>query len=229
MDLPGFGTSGLPREPRLSSYADDVLEALDQIGVERFLLVGHSLGGGVATAMAERAPQRVAGLVLIAPVGFGRVPVAQVVALPGVSQAVRLGLPIALANRLPAEAIYRAFVANGEAPDPELVERLRLRASRTRAGAWAANRTIVASAGSRRAFHRRRVDYDGAVDVLWGTRDRLVPPAHRNGVLRAFPQADVSLWSGMGHHPQRERPDELAAFLERTWRRTAPGAGRRAA
>jgi pimeloyl-ACP methyl ester carboxylesterase len=62
-----------------------VLDALDQVGVDRFLAVGHSLGGGVAAAMADRAPTRVAGLVLTAPVGFGRVPAAPALGLAGVA------------------------------------------------------------------------------------------------------------------------------------------------
>jgi hypothetical protein len=50
--------------------------------------------------------------------------------------------------------------------------------------------------------------------ALWGDRDRLVPLAHRDGVMTAFPQAQVSVWGKMGHHPQRERPSELAQFVE---------------
>jgi hypothetical protein len=45
-------------------------------------------------------------------------------------------------------------------------------------------------------------------------RDRLVPLAHRGGVMTAFPQAQVSVWRNMGHHPQSERPSELARFIE---------------
>jgi hypothetical protein len=50
--------------------------------------------------------------------------------------------------------------------------------------------------------------------ALWGDRDRLVPLAHRDGVMTAFPQARVSVWKKMGHHAQRERPAELAHFIE---------------
>ena len=125
VDVPGFGGSDLPRRPQLSAYAEDVLEALDEIGVSRFMAVGHSLGGGVAAAMADRAPGRVAGLVLIAPVGFGRVPTARAFALPGVSLTVRLALPLALGNRIAASIIYRTVVANGVLPDSELLEVVR--------------------------------------------------------------------------------------------------------
>ena len=60
--------------------------------------------------------------------------------------------------------------------------------------------------------------------ALWGDRDRLVPLAHRNGVMTAFPQAQVSVWKNMGHHPQRERPSELARFIEAACNRARPSA-----
>ena len=76
IDLPGFGGSSLPFRPHLDYYADDVALALRQLGVERCALVGHSLGGGVAAAVAERT-RTVASLVLLAPVGFGRITIAE--------------------------------------------------------------------------------------------------------------------------------------------------------
>lgn len=237
VDLPGLGGSDLPRRERLSAYADDVLDALDQIGVSSFLAIGHSLGGGVAAAMADRAPTRVAGLVLIAPVGFGRVPAAHALAVPGVSHAVRLAMPLALSNHVAASAIYRAVVGNGVGPDCELLERLRARAANCAPGVGAANRAIVAAGNSQRSFARRGIDYGGAVDVLWGRDDRLVPVGHAEGVRAALPQAEITIEDHMGHHPQRECPDLLADFIERALARaepelsalTTPGAPRRPA
>jgi pimeloyl-ACP methyl ester carboxylesterase len=215
IDLPGLGGSDLPTRARLSAYADDLLEGLDQIGVERCLVVGHSLGGGVAAAMADGAPMRIGGLVLIAPVGFGRVPAAHALALPGVSHAVRLAMPFALGNRVAASTIYRAVVANGAGPDAELLERLQARAADCSPGVWSANRAIVAAGTSERGFASRGIDYRGPVEVLWGRNDRLVPVEHAEGVRAALPQARITIRDRMGHHPQRECPDLLARFLER--------------
>jgi pimeloyl-ACP methyl ester carboxylesterase len=214
VDLPGLGGSDAPRRARLSAYADDLLDGLDQIGVGRFLAVGHSLGGGVAAAMADRAPERVAGLALIAPVGFGRVPAAHALGLPGVSHAVRLAMPLALRNRIAASAIYRTVVANGEGPDAELLDRLGARAGDCSPGVWAANRAIVAAGDAEDAFARRGIAYRGHVEVLWGRDDRLVPAGHAEGVRAALPQAEITFRDGMGHHPQRECPDVLARFVE---------------
>jgi pimeloyl-ACP methyl ester carboxylesterase len=214
VDLPGFGDSDRPTRNRISAYTEDVQAALAALDVHDFTLVGHSLGGAVATGLAERLHDDVAALVLMAPAGFGRIHLAEAIQLPVVRSLVRHGLPLALQNPVTAFGVYMAVVSNGHLPDPELVARLRKNAHRWAAGAECANEAITASGLSPRAFHRRQVDYDGPVLALWGDRDRLVPLAHREGVMTAFPQAEVSVWNKMGHHPQRERPSELAGFIE---------------
>jgi pimeloyl-ACP methyl ester carboxylesterase len=85
-------------------------------------------------------------------------------------------------------------------------------------GARQALRTIVRCGIDKRAFFRRRVSYDGPVVALWGDRDRLVPVRHADRVLTTFPQADVQVWEGMGHHPQRERVRPFCALVERACR-----------
>ena len=127
---------------------------------------------------------------------------------------VRHALPLALANPVTAFGVYMAVVGNGHLPDPELAERLRKNAFRWAPGAACANEAITASGLSRTAFYRRQLEYAGPVRVLLGDRDRLVPLAHRAGVMSAFPQAHVTVWYKLGHHPQRERPTELAQFIQ---------------
>jgi pimeloyl-ACP methyl ester carboxylesterase len=63
------------------------------------------------------------------------------------------------------------------------------------------------------ALFRRRLAFTGPVDALWGEADALVDPAHAQALRRALPDATVHVWSGMGHHPQRERPRELTELL----------------
>ncbi len=127
-----------------------------------------------------------------------------------------------LANPVTAYGVYMAVVGNGHPPDPELVARLRKNARRWAPGARCANEAITASGLSPRAFYRRQLDYHGPVLALWGDRDRVVPLAHRAGVITAFPQAEISVWKKMGHHPQRERPSELAQFIEAACGPTPP-------
>ncbi|MEX2047481.1 MAG: alpha/beta fold hydrolase [Chloroflexota bacterium] len=74
IELPGFGLTPALRkaDARFAQLADLVLHVVGQLGVERAVFLGHSLGGGIALNIALRRPASVAGLVLVAPAGLGR-------------------------------------------------------------------------------------------------------------------------------------------------------------
>jgi len=75
-DLKGHGLSAKPLAPceyTRDAMAAHVLDIMDAFGVSQAALVGHSMGGAIATQVALRAPERVSRLVLLAPVGFGEV------------------------------------------------------------------------------------------------------------------------------------------------------------
>jgi pimeloyl-ACP methyl ester carboxylesterase len=217
-DLPGFGRSDMPRENRFGSYADDILSGLDSLGVQSFSLVGHSLGGAVAADLAERAGARTLNLTLLAPAGFGHVPVAELLEGNPLGRLVRLGVPLALSNPVSAAGIYMAVVSHGRLPERQLLGRVIRRAFTTAPGAIAANEAVVAAARDPDGFIHRGVRYDGPVSVLWGASDLLMPVSHAARVREALPQSKLTVWEGMGHHPQRERPQQLNTYLGATTR-----------
>lgn len=78
LDLRGHGASAPASfaESGLDDFVDDVLRVADGLGIDRFVLVGHSFGATVALATAVRAPKRVLALALVDPAGaFDQVPV----------------------------------------------------------------------------------------------------------------------------------------------------------
>ncbi|MGQ7933149.1 alpha/beta fold hydrolase [Paraburkholderia sp. D1E] len=70
-DAPGYGASTPVNadSPTASEYATLLKEWLDALGIERCVLLGHSLGAIIAGAFAVANPQRVAGLLLLSPAG----------------------------------------------------------------------------------------------------------------------------------------------------------------
>ncbi|GAB2515295.1 alpha/beta fold hydrolase [Nocardiopsis aegyptia] len=64
-DLRGRGRSPLPGPHGLGAHADDLVAVLDAAGIERTVLVGHSMGAFVSCLTAVRHPDRVAGLLLV--------------------------------------------------------------------------------------------------------------------------------------------------------------------
>jgi len=213
VDVPGFGASDGPTRPRISAHAEAVVHGLAATGVGDCTLVGHSLGGAIAVAVAERSPA-VRGLALLAPVGFGPIAIPDWVSVPGVVDMWQLTLPLALVNPLTVIAAYSTFVVHGRLPSRDLMTRLRKRAFRCGPGVRDATIAIAAAGHSLRGFAHRPIDFDGAVAAVWGARDALVPLHHAQALRRSLPQAHVEVWPGMGHHPQRERPVALARFIE---------------
>ena len=108
LDLPGHGQSDKPRHAsahRMDSYARYVVALLDELGIERAVVGGVSLGANVSLQVAVQAPTRVQGLLIEMPVLKWAVPGAAMVFLPlllGVHYAAPLARAMArLARRLP--------------------------------------------------------------------------------------------------------------------------------
>jgi pimeloyl-ACP methyl ester carboxylesterase len=76
VDLLGYGRSDPPGGQALDikAHADRLLVMLDLLGINRACLIGHDVGGGIAQAMAVRAPHRVSHLCLISSVAFDEWP-----------------------------------------------------------------------------------------------------------------------------------------------------------
>ena len=74
IDLPGHGLSEKPTDPRyyaLDAQVEVVFAAMQALEIEHCILVGHSMGGSICARAAVLAPERVDGLALLAPAGFG--------------------------------------------------------------------------------------------------------------------------------------------------------------
>jgi pimeloyl-ACP methyl ester carboxylesterase len=222
-DLPGFGYSDPPSRASIAGYAEDVAEGLEMLGVRRFTLVGHSFGGAVAAALAELLPHQVKALVLLAPAGFGRIPLAEAVSVPGVRKLVEVTLPVLLANRLAVTGAYAIVVTNCKLPERDLVKRITSRRRSLAGGVRQGTRSLADARRSPAGFNRGRGRYPGPVQAVWGDRDLLVPASHSKGLRAAFPQARVDIWKGMGHHPTGERIDDLVEVVREA---VAEGRGR---
>jgi len=74
IDLRGHGESDTPSagDYRIASMAEDVTAVVDGLGIDRYVLVGHSMGGAVAASHAGRHPERVAGLFILDSASDGR-------------------------------------------------------------------------------------------------------------------------------------------------------------
>jgi pimeloyl-ACP methyl ester carboxylesterase len=74
LDLRGHGQSEPPSDGdySIAGMARDIEAVVDRLGLTKFVLVGHSMGGGVALTYAGAHPERIAGLLLVDPIGDGK-------------------------------------------------------------------------------------------------------------------------------------------------------------
>ena len=175
-------------------------ELLDQLGVERATVVGHSFGGMVAAELAATSPHRVERLVLIAPLGLWRDdhPVPD---LSGVPAAARPGLLVADPAG-PAAAMLPS-------PDPTDPEQL-FRASLTMASILQFVWPLPEKGLSKRLYR-----VAAPTLLVWGTEDRFVDRAYAGDFATQIEGAAVELVEGAGHLPQLERPERTIEAVTR--------------
>lgn len=207
-DLRNHGRS--PHMPHMdyAAMADDVLALLDAHRIERASIVGHSMGGKVAMAMALRAPNRVSRLAVIdiAPVAYPD----RYGELIRAAQALDLRT---LRSRAQADARLAAHVAQ-PALRAMLLQNLRPEAQ----GGWCWRigwAGILASLEALCGFPDDLAGARGGMPALFvkgGASDH-VDGAGEQAILAHFPQAQIVSLAGAGHWVQAEQPAALAGLL----------------
>ena len=213
-DMTGFGLTG-PSPDRIYAIDNDVrlvIAILDKLGVERCVLGGNSLGGAVAWRTALAHPSRVEKLILVDAGGY-----------PSHPQSVPIGFRLAtlpVINLLLTHALPRSLVEQGlhnVFGDPsrvtlEMVDR-----------AIAINQRE----GNRRALvDRFRQRQPGSLAhripelklptlILWGGRDRLIPPDDAERFHRDIAGSVLAIFDDLGHAPEEEDPARTVVVVER--------------
>jgi pimeloyl-ACP methyl ester carboxylesterase len=218
VDRPGLGFSarkaGQGSSP--SDQAAVLRDVLDALGVDRVIVVGHSWGGALALAFALDFPERVAGLVLVAPATHpGLWPMKRLNALlagpVGWLFARTMAFPFGVVLMGPGsrtaflpQTIPAGYVRRSAAM-------LVLRPTTLMAN-WA-------DVGCLEVFLARQVERYGALAaptiVLAGDRDPLVPPAsHCEKLAAAAPHVKLIVLSGFGHMLHHAAADRVVAAVE---------------
>jgi pyruvate dehydrogenase E2 component (dihydrolipoyllysine-residue acetyltransferase) len=198
VDLPGHGGSAKAvDEGSVAELAGVVGGLLDALDVGAAHVVGHSLGGAVATQLATDAPGRVRSLVLIAPVGFGEDVNAAYVEGFVAAQSRRELKPVlellfadtGLVTRQMTEDVLRAKRLDGATESLQAIA----------AATFPEGRQQVALAGPLAAA-------EVPVLVVWGSEDRIVPVGHASAMPA---RARVTIIEGQGHSPHMEAAGEV--------------------
>ena len=216
-DNRGVGQTEKPPGPYSAEMmAEDTAGLLEALGIERAAVMGHSMGGFVAQALALSRPQMVDALIL-ASTNFGgpnHVPITQeaMAVLSDTSgdmvERFRRGLTVS--------------TAPGFAEDnPAMIERwLAYRASHPiEPGPYQAQLAVgMGLLSEEAAFEKRLPQLDIPALILFGAHDRVVPPENAALLADRIPDSHVQFLPDAGHFFPIEAPEEavqaVVDFLE---------------
>jgi pimeloyl-ACP methyl ester carboxylesterase len=207
VDLPGFGDSpSLPIGvvPNAKALADAVAGFMDDLGLERPVIGGNSLGGWVALELAARGRAR--SVVAVSPAGFaeGLENAAGRFQLMSAWRGARMsGVTEWMVRRPRGRVIaYGSMIGNPRAvPMPAA-----LAASKNLAKSVSFENTVATLTRDR---FRNAAAVDVPVTLVWGTRDLVLFPWQAKRALRELPNARLVPLPGAGHVPTWDDPDTI--------------------
>lgn len=221
MDRPGSGYSerAAGATGGLSEQALVVRHFIEALGLEKPLVVGHSLGGAVSLTLAIEHPNAISGLALLAPYTYHSGAIAPEFAALYIPSSLKRRL-IAETVAIPAARKYAdqtlAFVFG---PQPAPADYM------TEGGGWAGLRPshfygtstdIVAIGDDYPRLQKRFGEIKVPVGILFGTADRVLDyQKHGVEMVGRIPDLDLELADGIGHMPQFSATEQTAAFIKR--------------
>ncbi|MCS7080151.1 MAG: alpha/beta fold hydrolase [Chloracidobacterium sp.] len=216
-DLLGFGRSDKPRDTAytVELWTAQIIAFIEAVIGRPALVAGNSLGGLVAAHVADRRPDLVSRLALIASAGASSYLQSLFVNFPFLLMRTPLigrALFDALVQQRVVEwNIRHRLYANPAAVTPEVIAHYR------ECFFAPENREIV--------FEVTKRFYDFVMDdamarriaqptlLLWGERDTFVPPIRGQQLVRVMPQARLEILPNASHCPQEDQPEQVNALL----------------
>jgi pimeloyl-ACP methyl ester carboxylesterase len=211
LDLPGFGLTGASPANDYSEEKDlaTLTHFADKLGLEKFSVMGHSMGGKMAWFLAASQPERVQALVLMAPDGFpetkdiGTKPYE----VPAVMGLIKYVFPKYLVRK----SIEPAF-SDVDALNDALVNRYfdMLRAPGVRGAILnRSNQTIYTDPVPRlKAIKAPTL-------LIWGEQDQMIPSTNAQSYANVLLNSTTVIVPKLGHLLQEEQPDKgLTAVMQ---------------
>jgi pimeloyl-ACP methyl ester carboxylesterase len=220
-DRPGHGWSDRPggfADASPARQAALIMEALDRMGVERFVLLGHSLGGAVASALALAYPDRLAGLVLLAPVthpweGSYIDWYNVVLSMPVIGRLFALTAAVPLSFLLLDSGVATAFKPQPAPSDYVRRAAIRLLLRPAQCVANAQDLTALKAFVASQVPRYREIGVPTV--IVTGSADGTVAPhVHARAFAAVVPHARLIMLAGVGHMLHHVEADRIVAAVE---------------
>ena len=208
-DLLGHGNSEMPRDGyAIEEQARRVAAALRKLRVRRATVVGHSMGGNVATALAEQQPRLVRRLAVIGTAprdGFADPALLRRVSTwPVAGELIRRFAP----DQVIKAGLDSAFADDVDVPDAFVDDLDRMTFSAYDESNSASGEFLEERPNSERV-EKARVP----LLVIFGTEDDIVDPEAADAWKKDIPRARVVKMREVGHSPHWEEPREVTQML----------------
>jgi len=202
-DLPGFGHSqSMGDYCSLSSFVAFVDGFSHSLGLERFHLVGHSMGGCIALLYALKFPHKIERLTLVSSIGLGKEISLWIRALSSPVFG-RIIKEAAIAITKAASRMIRFLHAPFQFINP--VTRVRVDMVRT-VTTWKGQATVLLGLLSELMMPTL---------LVWGDKDRIVPANHAYAAAELIPNCQVHIFEDAGHSVYKEKVQEFSQLLKR--------------
>lgn len=211
IDMPGYGLSDKPIDYDYHNgpQAETIMAAARQLGLQRVIYVGHSLGGAIALQAAVKDPNTV-GLVLLNPG----------ILSTGVPKIVQVTLPPLprMSAKLFASRDFRGNFLRKSYVDPErvteqVIDDVMLGA---RTEGYLTGMTSLMTQYAEGEEITLAAQVQVPTLIPWGNEDRNKPAREAEALQRLIPGSQLVRFSGAGHYVHEEAPDAVADAI-RAW------------
>ncbi|QEW05616.1 alpha/beta fold hydrolase [Nitrincola iocasae] len=198
VDLRNHGRSPHSAEMSYPLMAADVLELLDDLGLDRVDMIGHSMGGKVAMQLAMHQPERLNKLMVvdIAPVSYAH---DHDEVFSGLFS-VKLDQ---LHSRSDADTQLKQHIDN---PAIRAFLLKNLYRNQDKAFTWRMNLNALKNNYDAIAAAPEGSPFSGQVRFIKGGQSHYLQPEYSQQVKQLFPEADVKVIADAGHWPHAEKP-----------------------
>ncbi len=218
IDMLGYGGSDKPASGySIQSQAGLIAQVLSKLDVKRAAVVGHSLGGKVATALAEGSPDLVAGVAII-----DTAPDSSYGGLSGGATVAKLPVIGPALWRLSPDFVVRRNLKQAFAPGFDVPEQF---VDDVRAMTYPAYRDSASESDTytdAEPLNTRLGKLDLPLLVIFGEQEQLYPARESLSAYAAIPGVETVLIPDAGHSPNVETPEKVAVVLGRFVNGLAP-------
>lgn len=202
-DVRNHGLSPRADEMDYPAMAHDILASLDQQGIAKFSVIGHSMGGKIAMMLAALAPERIEKLVVIdiAPVAY------QQRHHDGIFAALKAVSEAGLTGRREAAALMRQTI------DEEGVIQFLLKSFHD--GEWRFNVPVLWRCYDQIIGWQAQPAWPGPALFIRGELSPYITEDYRQALLAQFPAAKAHVIAGAGHWVHAEKPDAVLRAIRR--------------